>query len=700
MGPLGEKIADRLRTKGIETIHQLSLTYRPRRRRKLSKVDSVPYKPEIHALALERNSVIIDRDLDLRVVDEVHGFFLDFEGLPDESLYYLCGILAVVDSGEWEEQFWADGRDDEITMFEKCIERLRENSDCPIYHFGSYDAKAVKSLGRRYGIQCGDVLDRMVNVIGLFYGRAYFPVYTHGLKDLASFFGAKWTVLKQTSIPSGGNPILWRYLWEEGESLWKDVLLVYNMEDCRALRIFMRALLDIDKNAGNMQGVFFSTLGQQQATDKGKEVHEVLKKLLLSGHSHYEKSKVTFGKTMKRVVMKRRRKRRKLRVDKVVKVRRRIKCPRCGWEKVRPHPEEPSQKTIYDLEFRKSGVRRRVVMYTGPTVYCYKCKMLFPPKRLRELGKRLYSRNLAVWFAYNRVENRLSYATIATQTREMFGIEVSRANIKVLIDELGGHYERWTQKGILSELFDSPFIGVDDTSIKSVDGRGYIWVITNGKHFAFTASHDREAKQVLDMLNGYEGTLLSDFFPGFDSAPFRQQKCWSHLIKDVNNGIWKNPFDKSMENLGGDVSKLMTPIIEDARRFGLSKYHFNKHRKRIKGFYIRLERIDRQASSETKKLISRIVRYRESLFTFLDLDGIPWHNNASELGLRHIAIQRKISNTLFQIDSIHYYLMLLGIYQTCRANGCSFLNFLLSGERDLVAYVDGQKWGQAKKRRG
>lgn len=269
-----------------------------------------------------------------------------------------------------------------------------------------------------------------------------------------------------------------------------------------------------------------------------------------------------------------------------------------------------------------------------------------------------------------------------------------------MIDELGGHYERWTQKGILSELFDSPFIGVDDTSIKSVDGRGYIWVITNGKYFAFTASHDREAKLVLDMLNGYEGTLLSDFFPGFDSAPFRQQKCWSHLIKDINNGIWQNPFDKSMEDLGGDVSKLMTPIIEDARRFGLSKYHFNKHRKRIKGFYMRLERIDRQASSETKKLISRIVRYRESLFTFLDFDGIPWHNNASELGLRHIAIQRKISNTLFQIDSIHCYLILLGIYQTCRATGCSFLNFLLSGERNLVAYVDGQKRGQAKKRRG
>ena len=698
MGPLGEKVADRLRSKRIETVHQLSLTYRPRRKKKLSKVDSVPYKPEIHAMALERNSVIIERDLDLKITDGMHGVFLDFEGLPDESLYYLYGILTIDDSGNWEEQFWADSKEDEEKILRKCLSRLRENSTCTIYHYGSYDSKAIRTLGHRYNVQCNDVLDRMVNVIGLFYGRVYFPVYTHGLKDVASLFGAKWTASEQsTNRPSGMNPILWRYLWEEGESLWKEVLLAYNMEDCRALATFLHSLVDIDRNSGNMQGVSFSTLGEQQATDRGQVIHKDLKNLLLSGHSHYEKSKVSFERSRKKADKKRRRKRRKPRADRIIRVRRRIKCPKCGWRKVLPHPEKPAQKTIYDLEFNKNGVRKRVVMYTGPTVYCYKCQMIFPPKRIKELGKRLYSRNLAAWFAYKRVENRLSYAMIAAQTRELFGIEVSKTSIQTQIDELGNYYEKGIQKGILSELFHSPFLGVDDTSIKSVDGRGYIWVITNGKYFAFTATHNREAKHVLDMLYGYEGTLLSDFFPGFDSAPFSQQKCWSHLMKDINNGIWRNPFDKSIEDLGSEVSMLMTPIIKDARRFGLSKYHFNKHRKRIVEFYERLDRIDNSASSETKKLISRIMRYKDSLFRFLEHDGIPWHNNASELGLRHIAIQRKISNTLFQLDSIHFYLALLGIFQTCRANDCSFLDFLLTEQRDVVAYIKNQKRKRARK---
>jgi Transposase IS66 family len=32
-----------------------------------------------------------------------------------------------------------------------------------------------------------------------------------------------------------------------------------------------------------------------------------------------------------------------------------------------------------------------------------------------------------------------------------------------------------------------------------------------------------------------------------------------------------------------------------------------------------------------------------SLFSFIENDGVPWHNNAAERALRHLAVQRKIS---------------------------------------------------------
>lgn len=84
----------------------------------------------------------------------------------------------------------------------------------------------------------------------------------------------------------------------------------------------------------------------------------------------------------------------------------------------------------------------------------------------------------------------------------------------------------------------------------------------------------------------------------------------------------------------------------------------------------------------TKTYQKRFVRYRESLFRFLDEDGIPWNNNTGERTIRHLAVQRKISGRLYQRGAVDY-LVLLGIAQTCRFQEKSFLKFLLSKEIDV-----------------
>jgi hypothetical protein len=87
-------------------------------------------------------------------------------------------------------------------------------------------------------------------------------------------------------------------------------------------------------------------------------------------------------------------------------------------------------------------------------------------------------------------------------------------------------------------------------------------------------------------------------------------------------------------------------------------------------------------SEETVKYKKRFQRNKESLFTFLDRDAVPWNNNIAERAIRHLAIQRKISGTFYK-KYVQQYLSLLGIAQTCRFQGKSFLKFLLSKEKDV-----------------
>jgi len=83
----------------------------------------------------------------------------------------------------------------------------------------------------------------------------------------------------------------------------------------------------------------------------------------------------------------------------------------------------------------------------------------------------------------------------------------------------------------------------------------------------------------------------------------------------------------------------------------------------------------------------RFERYKDSLFCFLENDAVPWHNNAAERALRHLAVQRKISGA-FSESGASVYLRFLSIAQTCRFQQKSFLGFLLSGSTDVDEYKE------------
>ena len=92
----------------------------------------------------------------------------------------------------------------------------------------------------------------------------------------------------------------------------------------------------------------------------------------------------------------------------------------------------------------------------------------------------------------------------------------------------------------------------------------------------------------------------------------------------------------------------------------------------------------------TARYRKRFERYKESLFFFIENDGVPWHNNAAERALRHLAVQRKISGA-FSEKGARDYLRLLAIAQTCRFQRKSFLGFLLSKSTNVDEYKDGSR---------
>jgi hypothetical protein len=185
-----------------------------------------------------------------------------------------------------------------------------------------------------------------------------------------------------------------------------------------------------------------------------------------------------------------------------------------------------------------------------------------------------------------------------------------------------------------------------------------------------------------ELLVGYTGVLCTDFYSGYDSVNCVQQKCWAHLIRDLNDDLRKFPFDAELEKFVSVVRDLIVPIFEAVEKYGLKKRNLHKFKKDVDRFYDQQIDNKKYRSSLMNTYQKRFSKYRDKLFVFMERDGVPWNNNMAERALRHIAVQRKISGS-FGKDGILRYLLLLGVTQSCRFQNKSLLQFLLSREEDI-----------------
>ena len=314
---------------------------------------------------------------------------------------------------------------------------------------------------------------------------------------------------------------------------------------------------------------------------------------------------------------------------------------------------------------------------------------LFPPRdvpRYRFILSYLPVQFLGDIIVYQRLVLRLPYRLITQSMEDLFNVHVSGANIVDFLNNFARYYADAEQL-LVKRVLASPFIHADETTINIQGLDHYVWVFTDGTHVVFRMTETREATIVHDFLSDYQGILISDFYPGYDSVKCQQQKCLVHLIRDLNEDLWKSPFDGEFEAFILEVKNLLVPILEAVQKYGLKKRHLQKFSKQIEQFYERVITDRTYLSDLTIRYQSRFKRYRQSLFTFIEHDGVPWNNNMAERAIRHLAVQRKISGTFFKSVAPQYLLM-LGITQTCRFQDKSLLKFLMSGEKDIDTFKD------------
>ena len=237
---------------------------------------------------------------------------------------------------------------------------------------------------------------------------------------------------------------------------------------------------------------------------------------------------------------------------------------------------------------------------------------------------------------------------------------------------------------LLNRLLRGSVLHVDETPVKLKGSTGYVWVFTSLDLVVYVFKKSREGNFLKEMLEKFSGVLISDFYSAYDSIDCPQQKCLIHLIRDMNDDLFRNPFDAELGDVLRQFSVLLKTIIDTVDRYGLKKRHLHKHKKEVQRFL--KNACSQEFSSEVaEKYQKRFKKSGEKLFTFLDYNGVPWNNNNAEHAMKDFAKYRRFADGRITVRSINDYLILLSILQTCEYNNINVLKFLLSKSKDIPA---------------
>ena len=101
-----------------------------------------------------------------------------------------------------QHSLWADEPEDEAKIYAQFLDVLKSVEKPVLLHYGSFETVFFEQMEKRYGLSIQVVLERNgnqtpVNLLSIILGQVYFPTYTNGLKDIASWWVSRGPIRRQ-----------------------------------------------------------------------------------------------------------------------------------------------------------------------------------------------------------------------------------------------------------------------------------------------------------------------------------------------------------------------------------------------------------------------------------------------------------------------------------------------------------------------
>jgi len=423
------------------------------------------------------------------------------------------------------------------------------------------------------------------------HSHIYFPLHSIRLREVAGFLGSSL----KSGIPSGLESVVFRERWRiSGEEELKNELIAYNREDCEAVRAvcnFIRESVALatakDCVPGRDERIALTDYlrktgdGNRPVFKKAEFVLPGFERVNRCAYFDYQRDKV-YARVKRRVVQQRQRLSYAVRsasqdTEIVVKGK---NCLQCGSNRL--SLQRTVRRRFIDLKFFKTGigVKRWQPHYTIHKYRCRRCGAIVTPSGVvfNTESRTIYGHNLKCWCVYHNIVCKQSMLQVERSLHDIFGLRLPYGKVYHFRSAIAAYYHPLCDE-ILRAILDEDVINIDETPVNLRKTTGYVWVLATNDKVYYLYKESREGVFLKDLLAGFSGILVSDFFTAYDSLVCHHQKCLVHLMRDINDDLRRYPFDEELRYIAQEFAVFLVKVVSTIDRWGLKTHHLHKHLK-------------------------------------------------------------------------------------------------------------------------
>ena len=338
-------------------------------------------------------------------------------------------------------------------------------------------------------------------------------------------------------------------------------------------------------------------------------------------------------------------------------------CPGCGG------PLQRCQRTrtrlIEDLPENLPSV---VTEHTLHRDYCPQCKKRVEPVVPDALPNATFGHRIISFTSWCHYGLGVTLAQLIDILQFHLQTKLSAGGLMAAWQRLADILTPWYDQ-IAREAKASAYLHADETGWRVQGQTCWLWCFANGQVCYYLIDRCR-GSPVLQRLFGeaFAGILLHDFWAAYEAIDVRdRQYCLVHLLRELekvdqhNSSATWQAFAKTLRRLVRDGIRLrkrpdFTPP---------------KYRSRILRLGRRLDALTTTEpdDADARRLLKRLRRTGDHLFTFLDYPLIPFENNFAERQIRPAVILRKNSQSNRSDRGATTQAVLMSVYRTLRLRG-------------------------------